>query len=118
MSGKLNTHILDTASGRPAAGMRVELYHFSPPDERSPVADIITNADGRSTVPLLCGEAMMGGTYELLFHVGDYFAAIGSADARRFLDVVPLRFTIDDPAQNYHVPLLVTPWGYSTYRGS
>ena len=117
MSGKLNTHVLDTTSGKPAAGMRVELHRLSGSD-RSAVADIITNADGRSAVPLMAGEAMTAGTYELLFHVGDYFAGMGSADAKRFLDVVPLRFTVEDPEKNYHVPLLVTPWSYSTYRGS
>jgi 5-hydroxyisourate hydrolase len=117
MSGKLNTHVLDTGHGRPAAGMRVELHRLSD-QSRSPVADIVTNADGRSTVPLMAGEAMTAGVYELLFHVGDYFAGIGSADAKRFLDVVPLRFIIEDAEKNYHVPLLVTPWSYSTYRGS
>jgi 5-hydroxyisourate hydrolase len=117
MSGKLNTHVLDTVGGRPASGMRIELHRLSSPD-RSPVADILTNADGRSSIPLLAGESMIAGTYELLFHVGDYFSRIGSADARRFLDVVPLRFIIEDPEKNYHVPLLVTPWSYSTYRGS
>jgi 5-hydroxyisourate hydrolase len=113
MSGKLSTHVLDTAHGWPAAGVRIALYRGQ---ER--VADAITNADGRTDAPLLVGEAMTKGTYRLEFAIGDYFASLGHADARRFLDLVPVVFVIDDPRRGYHVPLLVSPWSYTTYRGS
>jgi 5-hydroxyisourate hydrolase len=117
-AGKLTTHVLDTAYGRPAAGMRVELHRLDGPGTKSKVGEAVTNEDGRLPTPLLSGESMRAGKYRLLFHVGDYFAAQGNADAKKFLDVVPILFTIDDPAANYHVPLLVSPWSYSTYRGS
>lgn len=117
MAGRLSTHVLDTASGRPAAGMRIELHRLER-GEKVAITDRVTNADGRSDTPLLSGEAMSKGRYRLLFHVGDYFAARGNADAKRFLDVVPVLFVIDDPDANYHVPLLCSPWAYSTYRGS
>ncbi len=121
MTGRLTTHVLDTARGRPAASMRVELQRLVRGGNAVTLADIVTNADGRASAPLLEGDAMTVGEYCLQFHVGDYFAATGGAigaDARRFLDVVPVVFTIDDPAAHYHVPLLVSPWAYSTYRGS
>ncbi len=117
MAGKLTTHVLDTAHGRPAGGMRIELHRLVD-GEKIPLAECTTNADGRPPAPLLSGEAMSIGKYRLLFHVGDYFASLGSADAGKFLDVVPVLFKIDDAAANYHVPLLVSPWSYSTYRGS
>ena len=109
---KLTTHVLDIASGRPAGGMRVELHRIEP-GKKTPLADIKTSVDGRA----LLGE-MTSGTYRLLFHVGDYFAAASSNDARKFLDVVPILFKIDEQNAAYHVPLLVSPWAYSTYRGS
>jgi 5-hydroxyisourate hydrolase len=118
MAGKLTTHVLDTASGKPAAGMRVELHRLDGGGRKTLLGDAATNDDGRLPQPLLSGEALTAGTYRLLFHVGDYFAARGNADARRFLHVVPILFAIEDPAANYHVPLLVSPWSYSTYRGS
>lgn len=117
-TGKLTTHVLDTASGRPAAGLRVELHHLEGAGAKTKLGEAMTNADGRLDAPLLWGEAMRAGRYRLLFHVGDYFTARGNADARRFLDVIPILFTIEDAAANYHVPLLVSPWAYSTYRGS
>lgn len=117
--GRLTTHVLDTASGRPAAGVRLTLRAFGPADEGRLVADAITNADGRTDAPLLAGEAFQPGRYELVFHVGDYFAAAGVAlGDPPFLDQVPIRFGIADRDGHYHVPLLVSPWSYGTYRGS
>ena len=118
MAGKLTTHVLDTSRGRPAAGMRVELYRVGAPGGAAPLAVVETGPDGRTPAPLLEGDAMTAGTYRLAFHVGAYFAARRDPDAKRFLDVVPIVFTIDDPLAHYHVPLLVSPWSYSTYRGS
>lgn len=120
MSGKLTTHVLDTANGKPAAGMGVTLSRLNSESgaETGEVFSTSTNADGRVDGPLLEGDALLGGTYELRFSVGDYFAGLGHADARRFLDVVPIMFVVDDVAAHYHVPLLVSPWSYSTYRGS
>lgn len=115
LMGRLTTHVLDTASGKPAAGVRVELRRDGDPVV---LAQATTNADGRLDKPLLEGAAFKSGCYELIFHVGDYFRAGGVALADPpFLDVVPLRFAVADDA-HYHVPLLVSPYGYSTYRGS
>lgn len=111
MPGKLTTHVLDTAHGRPAAGLRLELHRLD--GGRTELVRTETNADGRTNGPLLEGEAFAPGTYELTFHVGDYFG-----EPARFLDVVPIRFTIADASAHYHVPLLCSPWSYSTYRGS
>jgi len=105
----LSTHVLDTSRGRPAAGMKIDLYWC---DRSALLKSVTTNSDGRTDGPLLSGEDMKEGNYELVFHVGDYF------DDRSFLDRVPVRFRISDRAAKYHVPLLVTPWAYSTYRGS
>jgi 5-hydroxyisourate hydrolase len=115
--GKLTTHVLDLTSGHPAPGMRVELRRLFDGDEPV-VARATTNADGRIDAPLLAGDALVAGRYRLSFHVGEYFAAAGVAGARAFLDVVPIEFLVADTTASYHVPLLVTPWGYSTYRGS
>lgn len=116
--GKLTTHILDTANGRPGAGIGIALYRRES-DQRIALGQFHSNADGRCDAPLLEGDALMPGEYELEFAVGDYFAAQGVALTQpRFLDVVVLRFGIADPAAHYHVPLLVSPWSYSTYRGS
>lgn len=116
--GRLTTHVLDTASGRPAAGMAIELHIVEPQGPRL-LAQVRTNADGRCDAPLLSGNALKKGRYELRFHVADYFRA---ADANLpdppFLDIVPLAFGVADPEGHYHVPLLVSPWSYSTYRGS
>jgi 5-hydroxyisourate hydrolase len=109
--GKLTTHVLDTAQGRPGAGIRIELF-FLDGENGTLVATATTNRDGRTDAPLLEGDKLCPGTYQLLFHVGAYFGPQG------FLDAVPIRFRIADPAQHYHVPLLCSPWGYTTYRGS
>jgi 5-hydroxyisourate hydrolase len=116
MPAKLSTHVLDTVTGRPAAGVRVELHRLDGTADKQAVADVVTDADGRAM--LLTADAMAAGRYRLLFHVGDYFAGRANADAGRFLDVVPVLFRIEDPTAGYHVPLLVSPWSYSTYRGS
>jgi 5-hydroxyisourate hydrolase len=116
--GKLTTHILDTAHGRPGQGIAIGLYRVGA-EGRAPISRHTTNADGRCDAPLLADAALTAGTYELDFHVGDYFAALGLELATpRFLDVVTLRFGIADAAAHYHVPLLVSPYSYSTYRGS
>ncbi|HEX8342034.1 MAG TPA: hydroxyisourate hydrolase [Tepidisphaeraceae bacterium] len=109
---RLSTHVLDTARGRPAAGVVVRLFR----GDRL-LIETTTNADGRTDAPLLSGDDVTAGEYRLTFAVGDYFAASGQADARTFLDIVPIVFRIEAGA-NYHVPLLVSPWSYSTYRGS
>ncbi|HEY5036999.1 MAG TPA: hydroxyisourate hydrolase [Chthoniobacterales bacterium] len=105
----LSTHVLDTTRGRPAAGMKIELWSR---DRSALLKTVTTNNDGRTDAPLLSGDELVAGEYELLFHVGDYFGESG------FLDRVPVRFKISDPTEKYHVPLLVSPWSYSTYRGS
>jgi len=109
--GKLTTHVLDTAHGRPGAGIAVELYRIERKTETL-VAEAITNRDGRTDAPLLEGEKLRAGTYQLVFHLGAYFKSQG------FLDAVPIRFKIADAAAHYHVPLLCSPWSYTTYRGS
>jgi len=116
--GKLSTHVLDTAQGRPGAGVRVDLYALDA-DRRTLLKTELTNGDGRCGAPLLEGEALRPGQYELVFHAGDYFAAQGvDLPSPRFLDRISIGFGIFDSAQNYHVPLVMTPWSYSTYRGS
>jgi hydroxyisourate hydrolase len=115
--GKLTTHVLDTASGRPAAGLALTLARRDDGGWQH-LAEFTTNADGRADVPLLVGEAVKVGTYRLTFAVDGYFAVAGHPDAGRFLRTVPIEFCIDDPEAHYHVPLLVSPWSYSTYRGS
>ncbi len=114
---KLSTHVLDTATGKPAVGMRVQLYWIEPHAEVL-LRATATNADGRTDGPMIEGERFSAGTYKLVFHVGDYFAEQQNPDAKHFLDVVPLVFVVSDSTRNYHVPLLVSPWAYSTYRGS
>lgn len=112
----LTTHVLDISRGRPAAGVGIELVRLGGYGEE-PLAAAVTNADGRTDVPLL--DPLEAGVYELRFAVGDYFAAAGDDVGRPpFLDVVPVRFGISEPATHHHVPLLVAPGGYSTYRGS
>jgi 5-hydroxyisourate hydrolase len=109
--GRLTTHVLDTAAGRPAAGLRLTLFRVNG-DQRASLIDATTNIDGRCDAPLLEGEALAQGTYELVFQVGAYFGHAA------FLGAVPVRFRVADPSAHYHVPLLVTPFGYTTYRGS
>lgn len=114
----LTTHVLDTAHGRPAAGVSLDLYALAG-DRPTLLAQAVTNADGRTDQPLLAGAAFKPGTYELVFHVAAYFRALGvPVSAVPFLDKVPVRFGISDASGHYHVPLLVSPWSYSTYRGS
>ena len=116
---RLSTHVLDTASGRPAANVALALYRIEPDGGRTLLAEARTNADGRTDAPLLAGEAFGVGLYEIEFRVGAYFRAQGAPLAEPpFLDVVPLRFGIAEPDGHYHVPLLVSPWSFSTYRGS
>ena len=116
--GKLSTHVLDTAHGRPAAGVAIELFVVEGED-RLRLAQARTNADGRCDAPLLEGDALRAGRYELVFAAGEYFVAQGVAlPEPRFVDRVTIAFGVADPGQNYHVPLVVTPWSYSTYRGS
>ena len=116
--GRLSTHVLDTASGKPAAGLKIRLYALRG-DERTLLKSIITNADGRSDVPLLTGDELIAGIYELVFCAGDYHRTQGQRLASPpFLDEVVIRFGIADPAAHYHVPLLLSPYSYSTYRGS
>lgn len=114
MPAKLSTHVLDLTTGRPAAGMRIELWKIDGKHEL--LKAVTTNADGRTDEPLLDRTAMTVGTYELLFFVKDYFVTHHRDST--FLDRVPVRFVISDAAAAYHVPLLVTPWAYQTYRGS
>lgn len=116
---KLSTHVLDTAHGRPAAGVAVTLVRIDADASRAVVAQAVTNADGRTERPLLEGDTLPTGTYELQFEAGRYFRRMGAAlPEPPFVDLVVLRFGIADPRGHYHVPLLVSPWSYSTYRGS
>lgn len=117
--GRLSTHVLDTHSGRPAAGIAVELVELSELGASRVVARTVTNADGRTDRPLIGGRPVPIGRYELTFSVGDYFAArqVATSDPP-FLDRIPLRFSVSEPEGHLHVPLLVTPWSYATYRGS
>lgn len=116
MAGYVTTHVLDTARGRPAQGMRIMLYRLIR-DARTEVSRMHTNADGRTDGPILPPEQFMTGTYQLEFHVADWLSQTGGAGAGAFLDIVPIRFVLDS-ADHYHVPLLISPYGYSTYRGS
>lgn len=115
--GRLTTHVLDAAAGTPAAGLKIDLFVL----DGGPVLlkTVQTNADGRIDGPLLEGTALMRGTYELRFHAGAYLKARGhKLSDPPFLDVIPIRFGIGDPQQHYHVPLLLAPYSFSTYRGS
>ena len=117
--GRLSTHVLDTHSGRPAAAVCVELLELSANGEQRVMARAATNRDGRTDAPLMAGQPLPIGRYELRFHVGEYFARLAARlDDPPFLDVVPVRFAVAEPEGDYHVPLLVTPWSYSTYRGN
>jgi 5-hydroxyisourate hydrolase len=117
-AGRLTTHVLDTMHGRPAAGLTVALFRISG-DDRELVTTTKTNSDGRCDAPLLSGDAMRPGFYELVFEVAAYFREAGVAlEDPPFLDRIPLRFGLSNAGQHYHVPLLVSPFAYSTYRGS
>lgn len=113
--GRLSTHVLDTVRGRPAVGVGIDLDRIED-GRRRRLGSFTTNADGRTDAPLLAGAALEPGLYELAFHVGAYHAAAGIEGG--FLDTVPIRFRVADASGHYHVPLIVTPWSYSTYRGS
>lgn len=115
--GRLTTHVLDTALGRPARGVRVELFELS--NGRDHLVDTVTNHDGRCDAPLMDRDVFHPGRYELIFHAGEYFRAQGTElPDPAFLDEVVIRFSIAEPDSHYHVPLLLSPYGYSTYRGS
>ncbi len=115
----LTTHVLDTAHGCPAGGLRIDLSTIDPDGRPRVLKTVITNADGRTDGPLLSEGELAVGRYEIAFHVGDYFRGMGARTADPpFLEVVPVRFTVGDPHRHYHVPLLVGPWSYATYRGS
>ena len=115
----LTTHVLDTASGKPAEGLSIDLYRLNG-DTREKLTTVVTNSDGRvDGGPILIGDTFLAGEYELVFHAGDYLRARGVVLTEpAFLDVIPIRFGIADTAAHYHVPLLLSPYGYSTYRGS
>ena len=116
--GRLTTHVLDTARGCPGHGLRIEIFRIDG-EQRTRLGEVTTNDDGRCDAPILEGEAFYAGEYELLFHAGEYLDGQGSAGSTpRFLDRIPLRFGVADASQHYHVPLLLSPYGYSTYRGS
>lgn len=122
MSARLTTHVLDTANGQPAGALRIELWRIDGNDKREQrtlLHSQLTNEDGRTAEPMLAGDEMTAGVYELVFDLGQYFADRGEANAAiPFLGRVPIRFGISDPTAHYHVPLLASPWAYSTYRGS
>ncbi len=128
MAGKLTTHVLDTAHGCPAPDIEISLYSIaSPSNNRILITQVYTDRDGRTTQPLLADGDLRTGEYELVFAVGSYFVGIASLEENRtqvnlpkpaFLDRIPIRFQIADPDAHYHIPLLVSPWSYSTYRGS
>jgi 5-hydroxyisourate hydrolase len=116
--GRLTTHVLDTARGKPAAGVKIALYRVSGTSHHK-IAETVTNDDGRTDAPMLTGAEFTKGSYELVFFAGDYLRATGqAADGVLFLDEIPIRFGVPDAAQHYHVPLLISPFAYSTYRGS
>ena len=117
-SGYLTTHVLDTAKGCPAAGIRVSLYRVDA-NGNTKIAEAVTNDDGRTDAPILPADKFAVGSYELVFAAGDYLRASGQAGAEpMFLDEVPIRFGMSEADSHYHVPLLISPYGYSTYRGS
>ena len=117
MPGRLTTHVLDTARGRPASGLKIELFRIEGGD-RLPLGSFVTNSDGRVDGPVLAPPEFRQGEYELVFHAGEYQAAAAAPDGvPRFLDTVPVRFGLSAD-EHYHVPLLLSPFGYSTYRGS
>lgn len=128
--GKLTTHVLDTLQGCPARNLKIELWAIAPPslpasnhtpgsEEKSLLKTVSTNQDGRTDTPLLAEQALQAQVYELVFYVGEYFQQrVSNLPQPAFLDRVPVRFGIADPTAHYHVPLLTSPWSYSTYRGS
>ena len=118
MAGYLTTHVLDTARGLPAQGLKIVLFKLSG-ETRQKLVEMQTNADGRTDSPILPKDDFETGTYELIFHAGDYLRATDQAgDDPLFLDQIPIRFGLSDAEAHYHVPLLLSPYGFSTYRGS
>lgn len=121
-TGYLTTHVLDTALGLPAAGLKVELFSVQPSaqgDSKTKIVEMVTNHDGRTDSPIMPTADFKCGTYELVFHAGDYLRAQGTDQPEPFfLDIIPIRFGMNDDTSHYHVPLLVSPYGFSTYRGS
>ena len=118
MAGWLSTHVLDTALGRPAAGIRILLYRMTGTSPEK-IAETVTNADGRTDAPMLTGAGFTAGSYELVFGAGEYLRATGQVSGDiLFLNDIPIRFGITDADAHYHVPLLLSAYGYSTYRGS
>ena len=116
--GRLSTHVLDTTIGRPAGGVKIELSRLAD-TAWTPMKSVVTNSDGRTEKPLLDGVELSVGNYRIDFHIGNYFRKAGAALADPpFFDIVPIQIGIADPSLHYHVPLLCTPWSYSTYRGS
>ena len=113
---KLTTHVLDTYTGRPAGGVKVEVYYIS--NKRNKLNSILLNNDGRADKPLVEGNNFKEGQYELIFFIGEYFKKIVELQNPNFLNEVSVKFGISNPKEKYHVPLLVSPWSYSTYRGS
>lgn len=119
MTGKLTTHILDTAQGEPATGVTVELFQISLSQNAKLIKTLTTNADGRTAQPLLTSNEIAKGTYELRFAMGNYFTQQSATlPDPIFLNIIPIRFSIADTSKHYHIPLLCSPWSYSTYRGS
>ena len=115
---KLTTHVLDTYSGKPANDIKVDLYYYVNKDQKSKIISTVLNNDGRTDQALVEGKNFKEGQYELVFFVGDYFKKITNSSKIPFLDDVVIKFGISNSKENYHVPLLVSPWSYSTYRGS
>jgi len=115
---KLTTHVLDIYSGKPGKGIKVDLYYYKNHEQKSKINSIILNNDGRSDQALIEGKNFKEGKYELVFFVGDYFKKINDVSRIPFLDDVVVKFGISNTEEHYHVPLLVSPWSYSTYRGS
>lgn len=120
LNGRLSTHVLDTFSGRPAPGVAITLLELAADGDHRVVASAVTNADGRTDAPLIADRPIPFGQYELRFEIGAYFAKLGAVknDGPAFLDIVPIRFGVAEPEGHYHVPLLASPWSYTTYRGS
>ncbi len=114
---KLTTHVLDTYSGKPGKNIKVDVYYLSK-NKRNKLNSVVLNTDGRTTKPLVDGTNFKEGQYELIFFVGDYFKKMADLPKTPFLNEVVIRFGISNPKEHYHVPLLVSPWSYSTYRGS
>jgi 5-hydroxyisourate hydrolase len=115
--GKLTTHILDTAHGKPAAGVAIELYQVDPAQVKTLVKTVLTNIDGRTELPILSEQEFQPGLYELVFSMGEYFQRFLAVAQPTFLDRIAIQFRLTDN-ETYHLPLLISPWAYSTYRGS